>query len=147
MGSSVGWVMTEGKYPASLTKKKTPSSMNSAINPGDISSFHLSRIDFLFFDFAEVGGLIEIGIACIEPGWVHCSIQCYWDMHFARPPLTTTAFESFKFNPLKQWPWSLRQLIINVQGHSRLRRHKACLSLKRSRFVLRCIIIISCGSI
>lgn len=99
--------MTEGKFPAisfSLTFKK-----NYDFDHKSRGRFLISPLSdrfLIFFNFAEVGGLIEIGIACIELGWVLCSIQCicHRDMHFARPPLTHTAFKLFQSNvlPLKQ---------------------------------------------
>lgn len=149
--------MTE-KYPdipfCLKKQQQQKNTMIPAVDPGDISSFHLSQIDFLLlFDFAEVGGMIGIGIACIEPGWILCSMKyiCHRDIHFCKATThqrllldpssvqcsmllllkATTLIFTLTYNKCASAPWG---------GWSRLqllRQNKAGFSLKRP--ALRCV--------
>lgn len=62
--------MTDGKYQVTffIRKKKKKKKTHKS---WDISSLHLSGINFLFFDFVEVGGLIGSGTAATESGEDH----------------------------------------------------------------------------
>lgn len=129
--------MTDGEYQATFFIRKKKKKKKKTHKSWDISSLHLFGINFLFFDFVEVEGLIGNGTAATESGEDHLQPMHLSRRHaFCRPNPSRDPFW-IPLNSPKLRPWSFPLPIINAAVHlwaglPLQRQHKADLSLEGS---------------
>lgn len=98
--------MTDGEYQATFFIRKKKKKKKKTHKSWDISSLHLFGINFLFFDFVEVGGLIGNGTAATESGEDHLQPMHLSRRHaFCRPNPSRDPFWILLNSP-KLRPWS-----------------------------------------